>query len=82
MATKAGQALACSMASGAGRGVRVVAGLVIIALALTLAHGTARTVLAVVGLVPIAAGLLNICAFSALIGGPLSGRRARQQLTR
>lgn len=77
MATKVGTSMACTMARPAGRAGRIIAGLVIIALVLTLAHGTARTVVAIVGLVPILAGLINICAFSALLGGPLNGWLAR-----
>jgi hypothetical protein len=32
-------------------------------------------VLMVVGLVPLVAGLFNLCLVSALLGGPISGRR-------
>jgi hypothetical protein len=65
------------MSGPAGRGLRVVAGLVVVALGLFVARTTTWTVLLIlIGLVPLAAGLFNVCVFAPLFGGPLSGRKA------
>ena len=61
------------MATAAGRGLRIVAGLALIAYGLLVVHGTTGTVLAVVGLVPFALGVFNICLFGPLFGAPLRG---------
>ena len=65
------------MASGAGRIVRMVAGLVIIGVGLGLVHGTAGVVIAVVGLVPLGAGAFDVCVISVLFGGPFAGQAIR-----
>ena len=61
------------MATVAGRGLRIVAGLALIAYGLLVVHGTTGTVLALVGLVPLALGAFNICLFGPLLGAPLRG---------
>jgi len=61
------------MATAAGRGLRIVAGLALIAYGLLVLHGTTGTVLAVVGLVPLGLGIFNICLFGPLLGAPLRG---------
>jgi len=61
------------MATVAGRGLRIVAGLALIAYGLLVVHGTAGAVLAVVGLVPLGLGVFNICLFGPLLGAPLRG---------
>ena len=61
------------MSSGLGRGLRIVAGIVLIAVGLTVVGGTGGTVLAVVGLVPLLAGVLDVCLFAPLFGAPLKG---------
>ncbi len=70
--------LAQFLASGAGRVVRAVAGLALIAWGLWGLGGTTGTIVAVVGLVPLLAGLLDVCVFSVLFGGPFSGRAIRE----
>ena len=69
--------MGCSkfMASTAGRAVRVVAGVALIAVG-GLAGG-GWWVLAVVGLVPLASGALDVCLFNLLLGLPLSGKDVR-----
>ncbi len=67
------------MASNAGRGIRIVAGITLIALGLVAVGGTGGVIMAVVGLVPLAAGVFDICIFSALFGGPLKGDAIRSQ---
>ncbi len=64
------------MASGTGRTVRVIAGIVLVVLGIWLWGGWGIA-LVVIGLVPLMAGLLDVCVFSALFGGPFSGERIR-----
>lgn len=69
------------MSSGLGRGVRIVAGILLIVIGLA-AGGTGGIVLAVVGVVPLLAGLLDVCLIGALLfRTPLKGAdvRARGQ---
>ena len=63
------------MSSAAGRILRVIAGLAIIYWGYTARATTTGTVLMIVGLVPLIAGAFNLCFFSPLLGGPLSGAR-------
>ena len=63
--------------SGAGRGLRVIAGVALIGWGYSTQSVTGM-VLMVVGLVPLAAGALDLCFVSALLGGPLSGARLRR----
>jgi Inner membrane protein YgaP-like, transmembrane domain len=65
------------MSSGLGRGLRIVAGIVLIAIGLGMVGGTGGMVLAVVGLVPLLAGLLDVCLIGALFGAPLRGAEVR-----
>ena len=61
------------MASGAGRLLRIIAGVALIVIGLTVVGGTGGWVLAVVGLLPLAAGLFNFCLFGPLMGAPFRG---------
>lgn len=61
------------MSSSAGRALRIVAGLALIALGLAVVGGTAGIVMAVVGLVPLAAGAAGVCLFGPLLGSDLHG---------
>jgi len=63
--------------SPAGRIVRLVAGLGLIASGYVNRGGSSGTILMIVGLVPLAAGVFDWCLISALLGGPLSGARIR-----
>ena len=65
------------MASPAGRLIRIVAGLILIALGLFVVHGTGGTILAIVGLVPLVAGVFDFCIFAPLFGAPMSGPKMR-----
>ncbi len=65
------------MASGLGRGLRIVAGLVLIAVGFFAVGGTAGYVLCVVGLVPIAAGVFNVCLVGPILGAPFLGSRVK-----
>src|SRR5258708_28780312 len=66
-------AFARFMATGAGRILRIVAGLVLIGFGLYL-QSTVGIVVAVIGLVPLLAGVLNVCLIAPILGVPFSGR--------
>jgi len=61
------------MASPAGRGIRVAAGvaLIIAGLAIGSAGGY---VLAIVGVLPLLAGALNVCVLAPILKAPFSGK--------
>jgi hypothetical protein len=65
------------MASGTGRIVRILAGIVLIAWALLGLSGIAQIVVAVIGAIPLAAGLFDFCIFAPLFGCPTSGPKIR-----
>jgi hypothetical protein len=66
------------MASPAGRIIRIIAGLALIAWGF---FGNLNTVigiiLIVVGLVPLVAGLFDFCVFAPLFGAPMGGKKIR-----
>lgn len=61
------------MATGAGRALRMVAGLVLIVCGMFFAHGITEVVLGIVGVAAFAAGLFNVCLIAAFIGAPFRG---------
>ena len=65
------------LASSAGRIVRIVAGLALIAFGLFSLQNTVGIVLAVVGLVPLLAGVFDFCIFAPIFGASLSGKVIR-----
>ena len=65
------------MRSGAGRLLRIGAGVVLIWYGLTQMTGTAGVALAVVGVVPVAAGMFNFCLLGPLFGVTLMGRLSK-----
>lgn len=65
------------MRSNAGRGLRIAAGLAIIAVGLGVIDSPGGIALALVGLVPLAAGVFNFCLFGPLLGTDLKGRARR-----
>ena len=69
------------MRSGAGRGLRIVAGGALIVAGIAIG-GTGMTILAIVGVVPLAAGAFNVCLFAPLFGLDLHGPQARCELSR
>jgi hypothetical protein len=72
-------AFAQFMATGLGRALRAVAGIVLIAVGVTIVQGTWGSALAVIGLVPLLAALFNVCLIAPLLGAPFSGRAVLQR---
>ena len=66
------------MAGPIGRGIRVVAGLVMITAGLVIGSAGGY-VLAVAGLLPVLAGLLNVCLIAPILKAPLSGKACLAQ---
>jgi len=67
-------AFAKFMATPAGRLIRIVVGVVLIALGIS--SGGAGWILALVGLVPLGAGIANVCVIAPLIRAPFHGADA------
>jgi hypothetical protein len=65
------------LASGTGRIVRVVAGVILVAWGWFGLAGVTGTVVALIGLVPLVAGIFDFCVFAPLFGAPLSGSKIR-----
>jgi len=61
------------MGSPAGRIVRLVGGVVLLALGWPLLPGAGGVALVLAGLAVLAAGVFNLCYLRALLGGPLRG---------
>lgn len=70
--------LAKFMASPAGRGARVIAGLVLIALGFFVIGGTGGTIVGIIGLLPLATGVLDVCILGPLLGAPFRGIAVRR----
>jgi hypothetical protein len=60
-----------------GRGVRIVAGIVLVVVGLLVIGGTAGIIVAVIGLVPLLAGIFDVCVFAPLFGLSFYGKRIR-----
>lgn len=69
------------ISSPAGRGLRIVAGLSIIAAGLTQQKPKGYAI-AATGLIPLAAGALDICVLGPLLGGHFKGSTMRDALHR
>jgi hypothetical protein len=70
------------LASGAGRVVRVVAGLVLVGVGIYLLTGpsvVAGLIVGIIGLIPLFAGLFDVCVFAPLFGAPFQGASIRQR---
>jgi len=70
-------AFARFMNSRAGRVTRIIVGLALIIWGYTQSAYTSGIVLILVGLLPLSAGLFDLCIISALLGGPISGKKVR-----
>ncbi|MEO5816364.1 MAG: DUF2892 domain-containing protein [Gemmatimonadaceae bacterium] len=64
------------MASPAGRSIRVVAGLALIAWGWSNHETATGMILMLVGVAPLLAGVFNVCLIAPIIGAPFSGKRA------
>jgi hypothetical protein len=62
-----------AMAGGAGRTLRLLAGLVLIGIGLYVQGGV---VIAIVGVVPVLAGTFNLCLIAPILRAPVRGRLA------
>ena len=63
--------------SRAGRVTRSIVGLALIIWGITQLAHISGIILILVGLIPLSAGLFDLCIVSALLGGPLSGKKVR-----
>jgi hypothetical protein len=70
------------LASMAGRFVRVIAGLLLIAAGIWWIAGVGRWISIAVGAVPLSAGVFDWCFFAPLFGMPFIGERLRKRLQR
>jgi Zn-dependent membrane protease YugP len=70
------------MASSAGRGVRIVAGVVLLAVGLVWVQGLLGWILAIIGLVPLGAGVFDRCVIAPLFGLPFAGPALRKAVSR
>lgn len=64
---------AAFMATGIGRGIRILAGIILIVIGI-LYGGVTGWILGLIGLVPIFLGFANICVLGRIFGAPLRGR--------
>ena len=60
-----------------GRGVRIVAGIILVVIGLFVLGGTAGIIVAVIGLVPLLAGIFDVCVFAPLFGASFYGKNIR-----
>jgi len=70
-------ALISFLASSTGRGVRIVAGIVLIVVGLLVIGGTGGIIVAVIGLAPLLAGVFDVCLFAPLFGASFFGKKIR-----
>jgi hypothetical protein len=63
------------MATPAGRGIRIVAGLALIVTGLVIGSAGGY-VLAVIGVLPFVAGVFNVCMIAPILKAPFSGKMA------
>jgi len=69
------------MNSTAGRGARLVMGIVLAIVGLSVIDGVAGTIIALVALVPIAGGLFDVCMAGQIMGYGIRGAEIRQKLS-
>jgi len=63
------------MATGFGRGLRVVLGLALMYWGFRMVTGTSGLIIAAVGLVLLLTGTFNICLLAPVLGVPFSGKK-------
>jgi hypothetical protein len=69
-------AFAKFMAGPVGRGIRIIAGVVLVLVGLLVVGDVGGIVLAALGVVAFLAGALNVCLIAPIIGAPFSGKKA------
>lgn len=65
------------MVSPAGRGIRIAAGLILIALGAFMKAGEINWVMIGIGVIPLAAGMFDFCLIAPLFGYYFSGPKTR-----
>jgi len=65
--------------SRAGRVFRLVVGIAFLAVGYAYRHHTLGIVFMVFSILPISAGAFDLCYVSAVLGGPLSGKKIRSK---
>lgn len=65
------------MSGPVGRGVRILAGLVLIVIGIKMRH-VGGAIVALVGLVPLFAGLTNVCVLAPLLRVPFNARKLKE----
>lgn len=76
---RAADRFAAWMATPAGRGLRIVAGIALIGAGLGVVRGVTGALLAVIGVVPIIAGLVNWCLLAPILRVPIRGADAQER---
>ena len=69
------------MTSMAGRGAKIILGLLISSLGFFVVGGTIGTIMIIVSLLPIISGLSDFCVAGFAMGYPLKGAEARAKLS-
>ncbi len=70
------------MATGIGRGIRIVAGSILIAFGLLRVNGGRGGAIAALGLVPLLAGSFDVCVLAPLLRVPFKGSEVRVRTER
>lgn len=65
--------------SPAGRAFRIIAGIIFLVVGLIFRNTTLGLISIVWSIFPLSAGALDICYFSAVLGGPISGKKIRSK---
>ena len=66
------------MASGLGRLLRVIAGLVLFYLGFGIMNNTPGYIIGVIGIIPLVAGVFDFCIMAPLFGMPFMGKAIRE----
>ena len=70
------------IASPTGRGIRIVAGLILVAAGIWGMSGIGGWIVAIIGLVPLLAGAFDRCVFAPLFGLPFVGPKLREAVAK
>lgn len=67
------------MVSPSGRGVRILAGLILIAIG-AFRYPDINWILVIIGMIPLSAGLFDFCLLAPLFGYSFSGQKTRDKV--